>query len=1111
MSRFFSFMKKKGDKDGEMPVSPPPSPLAKSKSESEGKSVKQVKKRSNKRERRKRPAAASEEGSSLETEPCELISTDANGNSMTGKVRSSSNANAGEMVLRITAAEGDCDSLGDVDSISEEEIVNGKMSHSSLIPHVQTQAVEASSEKPPDDLLENASQDAETKVKEINDLPQIKVEKVSCSGTNDTVDDLMDDFMNEAFDDLETDIPSKDSPHVSEEETKTDNNVAGLNGGGPATVLNETPPQEENTEKGDICSKKDNFDDHSVLVRPLSTDTAVTHYSSCEPGSDVFDSASEEFHDALQHGPVLTDEEKVPFQNAALRESGSLSPEDFGEVIFRKVKQNAASNESYDGDDVNKTKENNVSRTGDENLGICFEVASQGRASFLVEDIIEARNQICQEPPPVSVRTGSPASKRDPSIDLDKHDGELIDNLDRDIPSSKLKNSDSDLSFSGSVDPVTPIKDDENSTLSLIEDCPSGGNAMQPMECAVLGADPSFAYDKEDLTCRPVVSEQVNKPSVDEPVSSHTDLCSNSETSGKDNEVTGEQVDGVNIEASKKVILSPEKCENEADKVLNSVNFPSAAESTISDEPIKIDSNVTENDTYSTCVKQASLGDTARLATNDEVSSSSVDNQKGCSGSEDIATTRKFSLCSNSGGSSSISCTEVGSTETSARDHKTDNARSSSGVSDDTSLRSSSRSSFKKQMSLEEELSKYDDQEIKKEAEARLAQRRAARAEARELRLRELEKQQQQNPENNDDASDMSDGGSGGRSNNSRAATTTATANNGHHHTAGIVPPPPPMPHYTRHSSEESNPDDPAASKDIRELEEKFRGAMISNAQLDNEKSQLTYQVELLKDFRADITEQLTQLKKEHKKKCSEHEQLRKVYAKLQEESRKVRRVLEQRDELIQEYGLVVVGGSTEDEDDEDDDDESDLAAREETEEGLVLPRPVPMKRVLLSQEAAEILEKGAAKGSLEWRLRRVVEHKRELEDELRRVNLELEEQVNNQRQSNCLDSNIQKEANKTVNEYKFKVQRAEAEVSSLQANVNRLEVLVTRYKTQVEELEKSEEELKLEKRKLQRELRDAQGRLEELETTNSHLLRRFEKLKNARSNLLKDLSQDPV
>lgn len=58
----------------------------------------------------------------------------------------------------------------------------------------------------------------------------------------------------------------------------------------------------------------------------------------------------------------------------------------------------------------------------------------------------------------------------------------------------------------------------------------------------------------------------------------------------------------------------------------------------------------------------------------------------------------------------------------------------------------------------------------------------------------------------------------------------------------------------------------------------------------------------------------------------------------------------------------MVVGSNNEEEEEEDDE---DLVAREETSEGLVLPRPVPMKRVLLSQEAADILEKGAAKGSL--------------------------------------------------------------------------------------------------------------------------------------------------
>lgn len=43
-------------------------------------------------------------------------------------------------------------------------------------------------------------------------------------------------------------------------------------------------------------------------------------------------------------------------------------------------------------------------------------------------------------------------------------------------------------------------------------------------------------------------------------------------------------------------------------------------------------------------------------------------------------------------------------------------------------------------------------------------------------------------------------------------------------------------------------------------MEEKFRKAMIQTAQLDNEKSSLTYQVELLKDRLEDLEEAHSQL-----------------------------------------------------------------------------------------------------------------------------------------------------------------------------------------------------------------------------------------------------------
>lgn len=47
---------------------------------------------------------------------------------------------------------------------------------------------------------------------------------------------------------------------------------------------------------------------------------------------------------------------------------------------------------------------------------------------------------------------------------------------------------------------------------------------------------------------------------------------------------------------------------------------------------------------------------------------------------------------------------------------------------------------------------------------------------------------------------------------------------------------------------------------EMKELDEKFRKAMIANAQLDNEKSELSYQVELLKDNLEDLEESHNQV-----------------------------------------------------------------------------------------------------------------------------------------------------------------------------------------------------------------------------------------------------------
>nr|CAD7452651.1 unnamed protein product [Timema tahoe] len=403
------------------------------------------------------------------------------------------------------------------------------------------------------------------------------------------------------------------------------------------------------------------------------------------------------------------------------------------------------------------------------------------------------------------------------------------------------------------------------------------------------------------------------------------------------------------------------------------------------------------------------------------------------------------------------------------------------------------------------------------QAEARLAARRQARAEAREIRMRELERQQKEIEENTNKSYDSFTAEPGNRtprvaaSVNRSSSLLSGGGNNSYH--------------SSRRSSEDSL-EEGISLRDVRvtvcvsvvlcieheccvceqhelkEVEDKFRKAMIQNAQLDNEKASLTYQVELLKDRLEDLEESHSQLQRENRDKCREHDQLKRASAKLKEDMEWYKAQLEERDRLIQEKGLIIVG--------------DDQLSSEDESVGEDSPKKPP-KRALVSIESAEMLET-AGEGSLDVRLRRFAEERNELLDQVRHLKLELEEERSRHKSDakripganlNGPDTDfedIQREANKLLGDYKFKLQKAEQDVSTLQANVVRLESQVIRYKSASESSEKGEDELKVEKRKLQRELREAQSRVEELEVSNSHLQRRLDKLKNAKSALLKEL-----
>ncbi|XP_037936387.1 leucine-rich repeat flightless-interacting protein 2 isoform X2 [Teleopsis dalmanni] len=333
--------------------------------------------------------------------------------------------------------------------------------------------------------------------------------------------------------------------------------------------------------------------------------------------------------------------------------------------------------------------------------------------------------------------------------------------------------------------------------------------------------------------------------------------------------------------------------------------------------------------------------------------------------------------------------------------------------------------------------------------EARLAARRQARAEAREIRMRELERQQKEQEQNADRIYDMHTASGIDPVSRSRL-------------TSGIGASPMSLLNSTRgnsmssrRSSEDSLEEEGRSLRDIRhelkDVEERFRKAMIANAQLDNERASQTYQIQLLKDKLEEVEESYAQLQREFKDKSRDYNTLKRNLEKLTEELRLVEGQLNERDTLIAEQGLVIVAVEN--------DDGTDA------------------KRALVSAENAQLL--GSVQGSLDVRLKKFSEEKQQLISEVQQLQEQLEvyKSQGKGRGSSANgplgsedDYEAQREANKIISDCKYKLQKAEQEIASLQASLARSETQVIRYKSTAEAAEKAEAELKIERRKLQRE-----------------------------------------
>ncbi|XP_073809922.1 leucine-rich repeat flightless-interacting protein 2 isoform X50 [Danio rerio] len=274
----------------------------------------------------------------------------------------------------------------------------------------------------------------------------------------------------------------------------------------------------------------------------------------------------------------------------------------------------------------------------------------------------------------------------------------------------------------------------------------------------------------------------------------------------------------------------------------------------------------------------------------------------------------------------------------------------------------------RKRIPNREKLSAEDDAliQIAREAEARLAAKRAARAEAREIRMKELERQQKEiyhaqkkyygldskwghieqwmedserysrhtrrHTSISDDEERMSVGSRGSLRGNhadlcsSTSSLTSARLQNGRVEERSDF-----LEKGSRTASTLSaatlaslggglsrrgscdtsiSADTEASIREMKdslvEVEEKYRKAMVSIAQLDNEKTNMMYQVDTLRDTLMELEELLCETQREREEKTRECERERHAHNVLKFQFEEMKETLKQSEELLTKNGIVM-------------------------------------------------------------------------------------------------------------------------------------------------------------------------------------------------------------
>lgn len=182
--------------------------------------------------------------------------------------------------------------------------------------------------------------------------------------------------------------------------------------------------------------------------------------------------------------------------------------------------------------------------------------------------------------------------------------------------------------------------------------------------------------------------------------------------------------------------------------------------------------------------------------------------------------------------------------------------------------------------------------QISKEAEERLQAKRQARAEARDIRMKEIERQQKEEEEKQKSQTQ-------GFAETPKGISSYSGSRRGSDESSGSE--------VSSNLSQEPKDYIRELKSQLRELEEKYKHAMVTNAQLGNTKTTHVFQVELLKEKLEEQEETMIEVQREYKDKSRDYELLKRDFKNLELDCDSLKQQMEIKDRLLQESGLVII------------------------------------------------------------------------------------------------------------------------------------------------------------------------------------------------------------